>query len=529
MPDPTATANPVDMNGWHTAGALYYSDVNKAIADQGLSPTSWSETAPDGSASASGEFGTWSLAKGGSGPLLMLSIPLTSGTVTIGTGSPATLTAATATVIVHAQFMPQPGATQSQILQLKSQAAASNLEIASVENITPPQEKFLNQAALKQLLETWLNANLEDFNHTFATVNMNTEFANAGVAWLQPSHIGYAVAEPELNPTPENSVFAVLCLIDGEQSATGLVEQVSPYAIPPGAQGGFVIAPEKFLQHMMLATVPFMFQGVSTKPADEYFQIDNAGTRISNTQPLTMAKTKLENGNIVEPTVKAGDFTIQIDTTELVITATAMTFEYSPGITVSLNYTGRSKLSYDATKGILDLAVTTQNGSGSVSISKGLQIAEIVLSLASIVLAAVGAVGGVVGRTANSAVTTATEAALGAAKAEGEDAAAIENLNVTALRGLISGTPAEVTQIAGRFIAVAKVAGIGAFATTLMPAITEILQAVADGDYQSMPKITDLTDAAIGEAIQWPTTIPNLTLSTAQLNGAMQFGLKASS
>jgi len=507
----------VDMNGWHTAGAIFYSDVNQAIQEEGTSPESFDITASDGSASASGSFGTWQLTTGGAGQDIVLAVPIDSGTLTLDSDS-RTLTPATASVMVRAEYVPGPDGRRA----LK--VATSGTDVADVLNLEPAQSDFLVNAALASLLKQWLNENLGEFSQVFATVDMNVQFENEGIAWLKPSVTSYAVAEPQ-HPTPENSVFAVLCLIDGEEAPSDLAAQVSPYAIPENARGSFLIAPEKFLQHMMLAAVPLMFEGISTKPATEYFVIDNDGTRIRNTQKLTMQRTRLENGHEVNPSVAPSNFTIQVDTTELVITITAMGFTYSRGIEVSLNYEGRSILSYDAELGILDLTVTTQSGSGSVSVTKGMQIAEIVLGVATIVLSLVAAGGGTVARIASPVVKTAEAADLGAAQAGRQTVTGIQRMLLAAVNSILRGEPVALEQIAGRALSVMKIASIGAFCTGLMPAITQILQAYADHDYQSLPKITDLTDSAIGRAIRWPTAVPDLTLSSAQLNGALQFGL----
>ena len=49
------TGTSVNLNGWHTASAVTYADVNRAIAAQETSPGSFSVAASDGSASATGQ------------------------------------------------------------------------------------------------------------------------------------------------------------------------------------------------------------------------------------------------------------------------------------------------------------------------------------------------------------------------------------------------------------------------------------------------------------------------------------------
>ena len=507
----------VDTNGWHTVSAITYGDVNKAIAASGKGPASFTQAAADGSATVNATFGPWSLSTGGSGPILMMALPITGGEVAIGTAQ-YPITACTATVRVQATYIPQSGTTIQNLVP-------DSLQPASVESCQPAQSNFLADASLKEFLGEWLNANLAQFNAVFASVDLDADYTRDGVEWLTPSFKGYAVAEPTQQPTMSNSVFAVLCLIDSTPEPAGLVWQVSPYIIPPQADAAFVISPEKFLSHMMLAAVPAMFKDISTAPPLDNFVIDNSGTRIRNINAVTLLPVHLDNGNVVSPTIDASNFTLQLDAGELDLAIADMQFEYSPGITVHLNYTGRSVISLDTTNHVLQMAAATQTGSGSVEVSKGLKITEMVLGIASIVLAVVGGLGGVVGKTADAAVTSATTAALGAAQAAGEDAATATQVTVTCCRGLITGTPVEVSQIAARCFSVAKVAAIGAFCTTLMPAITTIINAVAEGDYESMPKITDLTSNAIGKTVIWPPAVGTFTLSSATLNGAFQFGL----
>jgi hypothetical protein len=518
-------ANIVDTNGWDTVAAISYKDVNDAIVRQGSAPQHFAQSAGDGSASVTGDFGQWALTTGGAGPDIMMALPVTGGTVTVGANS-YPITPATATVLVRANFLPQPDNPARQLLQLQTKATlTAGEEAASVEDMQPAQPVFLANAALRQLLQDWLNAHLQEFNHTFAVVDFNAEFTREGMEWLRPSHTGYAVAEQAVGATLENSVFAVMCLIDGKTDTQGLVFQVSPYAIPTGRKAGFILSSEKFLQHMMLAAVPLMFKGIQDRPVTDYFRIDNDGTRIINIKPLNLLDTKLENGKTVKPTVKERLFSIEVNETELKISITGMEFEYSPGITVNLTYEGAATLSFDAVQRVLDLAVASQSGSGSVQVSEGIIIAEIVAGVTGIVLSVVGGLGGVVSRTANAAVRTATEAELGAAVAAGADAEAAAAAQVTCCCGLIAGTPQKITQIGATAFTIAKVAAVGGFLFASAWGIMEIVQAVAQKDYQSMPKITDLTDNAVGRAVIWPEGVPGYALASAGLNGSLQFGL----
>jgi Clostridium P-47 protein len=507
----------VDTYGWHTVSAITYTDVNKAILAAAAYPTSFDQSASDGSASASGTFGPWTIATGGSGPNISMALPITGGTVTV-MGTPYTISTCTATIMVRADFLPQPDNPSLRNLQLQPDQAVS------VESCLPQQSNFLADAALKQLLQDWLNANLQQFNHTFATVDLDVKYDQEGLKWLAPSWQSYAVAEPQ-NPTLDNSVFAVLCLIDGAQPSSGLVQQVSPYAIPSGGDAGFLISSDKFLQHMMLAAMPVMFAGIEHDAATKHFEIDNDGTRITNKGALTLKPVQLDNKEIVHPAVSARNFALHLDTTELAIDVTDMQFPYAPGIDVHLNYSGRSTMGYDSKHGILALSVVEQTGSGNAELEGWLETAQLVIGVASIVLAVVGGLGGAVSRSATAAVRSASEATLGVAVAEGEDATVATEATVTAVGCLISGTPARVEQIGAMFFGVARIAGIATLGGSVLASLPTILQAIAAGRYDSLPHITDLTSTAVGKTVQWPNSVGTFTLASAQLNGALQFGL----
>ncbi|PXF45067.1 hypothetical protein BWQ96_05169 [Gracilariopsis chorda] len=513
----------IDMNGWHTASAIYYSDVNKAIAASATVPESFTETS--GSVSVTANFGSWELTTGGSGPLIDMNLGITGGTETISNDDPYTIAACTATIQIKAVYIPQPDNDTTYDLTNDSTTAVS------VVNLTTCNDDIVVQSTFQTLLQSWLNDNLDKFYTVFATVDLDAVYDTEGLSWLKPSFKGYAVAEPAVGATLENSVFAVMCLIDNATNSTGLTYQVDTSIIPSTTDisAGFVIAQSKFLQHMMMLAVPQMFKGITNDDPTDHFTINNGGTRIMNTTELTAQDVTLDNGKTVTPSVDAKKFTLQLDGTELEIAITDMTMTVSAGITLHLNYSGRATIFYDTDNDILDLAVTTESGNGSIEVSQGLSTLNAVLEWTGVALSLLGAFGGAVSKTASAAVTSATEAAMDAGEAVGQEAAAADQVTVSTCKGIISGTAESVSKTAARFMVMAKVALVGAFVTELSPAITGTIDAVANSDYDSMPKISDLTSSAVGKTIIWPSTAGTFTLASAQLNGPLQFGLKSSS
>jgi hypothetical protein len=514
-----ADTNELDTNGWHTVAAITYADVNTAIIAAGTTPKTFQVTAPDGSMSAQGDFGFWSLALGGSGNLISLQIALIGGTVSFG-GTSLPIRPCAFPVTVVATYIPHTD--NADVSDLKVDAKGPVTVGTPIPSATGNE---LADAALSQLLTQWLTANLEEFNVVFASVDLDAEYEHESLSWLKPSYKGYAVEEPVQNASLENSVFAVLCLIDGATPSKQLSYQVSAFAIPDGARAAFLVSTDKFLQHMLIAAMPLLFEGIQSDPATQHFAIDNAGTTISNSGDLTMAAVMLDDGTFVSPSVNAGNFTVEVNVTQLVINVTDMAYDVMPGITVHFNYTGASTLGYDTTKQLMDLTVVNQTGTGEVTTSNAYDITQIVMGAVAVLGGILSYGGGAIAQDCEAAVESASEAAITQGEVVGQDAAQAEEAQVWAVNGLVNNSATKVTQIAARWQVAARLGMLGAVIGGDMTGIMIIAKALAQGDYQSMPKLTDLTDAAVGKTVIWPSGAGDFVLASAQLNNCLQLGL----
>lgn len=261
---PTATDDDADTYGWDTAFAIRFPDANAAIVKQHSSPASFTITAPDGSCSAKGTFGDWQIT-GGDGVDLHMSIPVKTGTLTYK-GKNYDVAGVTAIVEVQLNYLPPPPkATQTKLPpsnhNLKTKLTGSGKEKAvSVLTVDAPASlQFMQKGMIGGLIGLWLNANLSSFDHTFNAVTLNRLVDNKNFKWLAPTTTGYACVK---GATSADSILAVLCMTD--HRGTGkLAGQISPNAIPPGGRAGFLIAQERFLEKMILPTLPNVFPGSS--------------------------------------------------------------------------------------------------------------------------------------------------------------------------------------------------------------------------------------------------------------------------
>lgn len=516
----------VVLEGWHTAAAITYAEMNRAIKAHGIFPPSFDHAAPDGSCSVHATFDAWEMAIGGAGPLIRMALHISGGTLMIGTASHP-VAPCVAAIEVQANFIDRPAAAAKQDLVLDSTTPVT------VSDCAPPQPNFMVEGVFHGLLQEWLNANLEQFQHVFATVDFDADFANEGVSWLKPSFHGYAVVEPMDNKTLDNCAFGVLCMIDGAQPTAHMAQQLPPFIIPAGRRAGFAISPDKFLHHMMLAALPLMFKDIDNEDPLTNFEIVGAGTTITNSRALTFRQIELADGTTCEPVVTPGNFTMAVSATELIVSSVDLTHSPSAGITAHLNQHSRQGIRYDKTIGIMDVYVIKQTGDGHLEINKAMADTAMVLAWSSLGLTVVAGGGMIAGKLAAGVAGRATEAAEDAVGAgtrivldSEETGAMLEEemaTSISALSNALSkaGNFASIAQIAAT---VSRVAGIAAFATSLMPVIYNVVKAMDEKDYNSLPKIADLTDGAIGRVVNWPEAVGVFKLVEMQLNHSLQFG-----
>jgi Clostridium P-47 protein len=517
-----------DTQGWDTVAAITYTEVNKAIAQSGSYPKKFSQEADDKSAAASGDFTGWKITTGGAGPRIQMELTIANGKFA-PEGETARSFEGSAVIELESEFVPQPGKSA---LDLKlSKTAPVSVPSANLKGLS----KFYAGAA-KDLIATWLTDNIGEFNHIFATVNLDRELVKDGIPWLAPSFQGYAVAEPMTGPTLDNSVLGVMCLIDDGKPGTGLAEQISPFAIPAGHKAGFLISHRKFLSHIMRPGLAMLFKGLDGKNLDDYFDVTGNGTLIQNKTQLTMRDYKLHDMTVA-PIVDAAKFQLQCGATELSLSIYDMWFDVPlfgfihEAMTAKLTYNGRYKMRLDDKGHSLALDIIQESSSAGVVSSQGWQITQYVLGGLSVLACITGAgfvIGArVVGAAAAGASVAAGEAAVLGGSETGElTAAAAEEAFAGAAEAMSTGATQGVNQIGINLATAARCAFAAAGALGLAPSIGMIQKAVADGQIQQTPPLQNLIDQGLAKIVQFPATLGQLNLTTARCNQSLQLGMK---
>ncbi|MGF6980357.1 hypothetical protein QFZ94_008874 [Paraburkholderia sp. JPY465] len=198
----------LSTENWDTAFGIKYKDANAAMASGGSSPPNFSGShqVVGNTYKVSASFGTWKMT-GGSGSLLIMALPLSNGRVS-GGGQAEESFEGTAQIQVSLGFIPQPGSTSSRELRLDNQQAVSVLQVTLSSG--PPSARD----TIKGALQDWLNANVSEFNHVFAVVNLN-EFIDKSdaFAWVKPTHVGYAIYTENI-ASADDYLFGILAMTE---------------------------------------------------------------------------------------------------------------------------------------------------------------------------------------------------------------------------------------------------------------------------------------------------------------------------
>ncbi|MBT8409355.1 MAG: TULIP family P47-like protein, partial [Alphaproteobacteria bacterium] len=240
--------NSVDLlEGWDTVFAIRYADVNSAIVKAESSPPGFDATITDDllqmlmpkgdwgeSATAVGTFGDWALAPGGAGHKIQMTLPVP--TVTLTRPGHPDVTRTDVTFSIEVELAPisrgkNSGADGGELFDFKLLApqGAGDYTITVTDcSYQGSDQDQINRAFLIAIMTVWLNDNTAQFDHTFATVNLNAKAAHDKFDWLMPTTTSYAVND---QGTMESGIFGVLCMT--ENRAPSKNQQIMTEALPP--------------------------------------------------------------------------------------------------------------------------------------------------------------------------------------------------------------------------------------------------------------------------------------------------------
>ncbi|WP_323117741.1 TULIP family P47-like protein [Burkholderia alba] len=174
-------------------------------------------------------------------------------------------------------------------------------------NITHNPTEGIAATVLPELFSIWFNKNVGEFNHVFSSLNLDPIISKSPqFSWLSPIEASYAVID---NGPTDSSIFSVLSMTTQNISAAS--HQVSPNAIPSGADAGFLISSRLFVKNMLLVGARALFKGSK----DDDFLITNDGLTVINDKDLLLGKFEMDEKK--QGTINAKSFPDELDDSKI--------------------------------------------------------------------------------------------------------------------------------------------------------------------------------------------------------------------
>lgn len=331
MTTPVTENAAVYTYGWDTAFAIPVPDVNTAIIDKKSSPPSFSVTEP--TYTVSGGFGDWQICQGGDGKAVRMIWPLNNVVLTYpSTGKQFTFDGHVV-VEVELHYIPHTDPTNDavnpQALKVNPTASPGQPPLSIIALSLTPTPGTISGALVQAALKDWGTANLAEFAHVFAVVDLNQQVDQGQWGFVAPNETDYAYLDGN---TLEDSVFAVLCMT-GTRTAAGLTEQVSQAAIPAGSVAGFVISQARALADLVRPAIMLAYPGLT----DENFLLNDDQTELYLTDGSSVALAPVtQDGGTYYPSLT--NLTVKSEGSTLILNSFTTT-DVATGITATCQST----------------------------------------------------------------------------------------------------------------------------------------------------------------------------------------------
>lgn len=245
---------------WDTVFALPISKVNESISSPEIFQYNFGK-----GRNVRGGFGKWEIVPGGDGSIIHLQIPIENVQGHEDLLGKFSWESSSVVVAVKLNFLPHEDSLEKNIHALKVRTNSDDkndpvITLVSTGKDTMPKyegkDVFQDTDAMQcigELITEGLTENLKEFNHIFATVNLNEKIdRNKGWTWCKPTYVDYAYVDRE----NKDGVLGILCMTGGREASTQQKQQIDPSVIPDGSISGFLISEERILKDLILPVLP---------------------------------------------------------------------------------------------------------------------------------------------------------------------------------------------------------------------------------------------------------------------------------
>jgi hypothetical protein len=337
----------MNIFGWDTVSVLSITCVNRSLANDSamlLKAFQFSGNNFGTSYQGGGDFGAWRVLSGGSGELLRLALPITSGQIRGGTAEPIDLSGIEAIVDVSLRLLPS-GTKQDLVFSFGTAGRlgdAPRPDVVTPVGITGPASVIdaLGDQGKELVLDgiaSFLCADARALSYAFASINLVPPGA---ASWLAPASSSYCYIE---RPNPAGGApvgyLAILSVITRRP-----IGQLSRTVDPELLVGdtAFAIAGDVFLAHVIQPTLPALFGGAA---ASDCFVFDAASHAIKQAKAFDIASVK-EGLIRYDPRVTALSVTVVGGSVAMSIDGDC---DLKAGISMTFWLRNQSRLIFDAT------------------------------------------------------------------------------------------------------------------------------------------------------------------------------------
>ena len=316
--------NSASTFGWDTVSAIRIRDVNRVLAATQPPPFPQEfsiQRTP--TLSFQGKLGTWQMTSGGSQDMVRFKIPYHDVTFTHNAETHPVVDGAFVievrlTFVPHTDVNPETvnGTLHNLVVSATGQEELPPVRVVLVEHEQPLDHSV--EAVLKGALGDWFSANIAEFAHIFAVVNLDRKAAQGQFSFVLPTFSRYAYAE---HPnTPDDSVLGILSMTEGRSDA-GLISQVAVTAIPDDQHAGILISKQRLLDSLIRPALPSLFKNST---AEDFGLSDDHSAVILKKEFVQLPDRTDDNGDTHEVFLRQFSVTLdgEILTTHAVIGTT---------------------------------------------------------------------------------------------------------------------------------------------------------------------------------------------------------------
>ena len=149
------------------------------------------------------------------------------------------------------------------------------------------------------LLQRWLSAHLDQFDHTFAAVDLNDAVDVGAFSWLRPTAVSYAY----LDRGKSDGALGILCMTEG-RSCESLPPQLSPFAL--AQQPTLSISGRRMLEKLILPNLPNIYMGAR----QDDFELSDSDPSIRLKHDSVDIRIRDKDGKSHECQLKAFELTV---------------------------------------------------------------------------------------------------------------------------------------------------------------------------------------------------------------------------